>query len=75
MTDPIFLTALICIGTACILSFLLGRYLGMSAAFESLRPLLPSDEMLDADCRVTGLANELFHSAPVTEGRQRHHGC
>jgi hypothetical protein len=55
--DGLFISALICIGTACVLSFLLGRYLGMAAAFESLRPLLPSDRG-ESDPYITGL----FHS-------------
>jgi hypothetical protein len=37
MTDPLFLTAFVCIGTACLLAYLLGRYHGIGSAFASLR--------------------------------------
>lgn len=70
MTDPLFLTALICIGTACVLSYLLGRYLGMASAYESLRPLLPSDEAW-GDCPNLP---DVFHQPSITETGAQHLG-
>lgn len=37
MTDPLFLTAFVCIGTACLLAYLLGRYHGIESAFATFR--------------------------------------
>jgi hypothetical protein len=37
MTDPLFLTVLVCIATACLLSYLLGRYHGVESAFTTMR--------------------------------------
>ena len=47
--DFLWLCTALGIGTACVISYLLGRYHGMASAYESQRPLLLRDDEAPGD--------------------------
>ena len=47
--DTLFLSALICITAACALAYLLGRFHGMSAAYEDMHQMLQSSDDVPSD--------------------------